>query len=79
MKLAARCKEEGGTGQDMNSGAGVNNCFMVLGWTPEDGGVGGRPKTTWGRTVKRERGKAGWKSWNVAKMVACDRGVGQTM
>ena len=30
---------------------GVNNCFMVLGWTPEDGGVGGRPKTTWGRTV----------------------------
>ena len=33
---------------------GVNNCFMVLGWTPEDGGVGGRPKTTWGRTVKRE-------------------------
>ena len=30
---------------------GVNNWFMVLGWTPEDGGVGGRPKTTWGRTV----------------------------
>ena len=30
---------------------GVNNCFMVLGWTPEDGRVGGRPKTTWGRTV----------------------------
>ena len=58
---------------------GVNNCFMVLGWTPEDGGVGGRPKTTWGRTVKRDRGKAGWKSWNVAKMVACDREVGQTM
>ena len=53
---------------------GVNNCFMVLGWTPEDGGVGGRPKTTWGRTVKRERGKAGWKSWNVAKMMVCDRG-----
>ena len=58
---------------------GVNNCFMVLGWTPEDGGVGGRPKTTWGRTVKRDRGKAGWKSWNAAKMVACDREVGQTM
>ena len=46
---------------------GVKNWFMVLGWTPEDGRVGGRPKTTWGRTVKREArqgGRAGmWPRW----------------
>ena len=59
---------------------GVNNCFMVLGWTPEDGGIGGRPKTTWGRTVKRERearqgGRAGiWPRWWYVT-----GGVGQTM
>ena len=50
---------------------GVKNWFMVLGWTPEDGGVGGRPKTTWGRTVKervaRQGGRAGMcpRWWHV--------------
>ena len=32
-----------------------------------------RPKTTWRRTVERERNKAGWKSWNVAKAAARNR------
>ena len=30
----------------------------------------GRPKTIWRRTVEKERDKAGWKSWNVAKAAA---------
>ena len=32
----------------------------------------GRPKTTWNELL-RERNKAGWKSWNVAKAAARDR------
>ena len=34
---------------------------------------GGRPKITWKRTVERERNKAGWKSWNVAKTAVQER------
>ena len=52
---------------------GGNNCFMALGWTPEGRRVRGRPKTIWRRTADRERNKAGWKSWNVAKAAARDR------
>ena len=29
--------------------------------------------TTWRRTVEKERNKAGWKGWEVAKAVAQDR------
>ena len=51
---------------------GVNDCFKALGWTPE----------TKDHLEKdcQKRGKAGWKSWNVAK-AARDRGdgVGRTM
>ena len=36
----------------------------------------GRPKTTCRRTIERERNKAEWKSWNVAKD---SRRVGQRM
>ena len=35
--------------------------------------TGGRPKTTWRRTVEKGRNKAGWKSSEVAKVVAQDR------
>ena len=45
---------------------GDNDCFTALGWTPEGRRARGRQKTTW-RTVKRERNKAGWKSWEAAK------------
>ena len=30
-------------------------------------------KDSWRRTVEKERNKAGWKSWGVAKAVAQDR------
>ena len=52
---------------------------MALGWTPESWRARGRPKATCRRTVVRERGKLGWKSWNLAKVAAPDRGVGWTM
>ena len=35
--------------------------------------TGGRPKTTWRRTEDKERSKAGWPSWNVAKAAALNR------
>ena len=41
-----------------------NNCRMVLTWTPEGRRKRGRPKTTWRMTVDKERGRAGWRSWN---------------
>ena len=46
---------------------GENECFTALGWTPEGRRARGRPRTTWRRTVEKERNKAGWKSWQVAK------------
>ena len=49
---------------------GENECFTVLRWTPEGRKAGGRPKTTWRRTIEKERNKSGWKSWEVAKAVA---------
>ena len=48
---------------------GENDCFTALGWTPEGRRARGRPKTTWRRTVERERNKERWKSGNVAKAV----------
>ena len=58
--------------------APVDNTFgyMIadkLGWTPEGRRARGRPKTTCRWTVEKERNKAGWKSWEVAKAVAQDR------
>ena len=50
-----------------------NDCFTALGWMPEGRRTRGRPKTTWRRTVEKERDKAGWKSWNVAKAAARNR------
>ena len=50
--------------------AGVNDCFAALGRTPEGKRARWRPETPWRRTVKKERNKAGWKSWNLAKVAA---------
>ncbi|XP_068739813.1 craniofacial development protein 2-like [Montipora capricornis] len=50
-----------------------NDCFTALGWTPEGRRARGRPRTTCRRTVEKERDKAGWKSWNVAKAAARNR------
>ena len=33
----------------------------------------GRPKTTWRRTVEKERAMAGWKSWEEVRTLAKDR------
>ncbi|XP_048576451.1 uncharacterized protein LOC125558949 [Nematostella vectensis] len=33
----------------------------------------GRPKTTWQRTVERERGEAGWRNWDEVRSKAADR------
>ena len=52
---------------------GQNDSFTVLGWTPEGRRAKGRPKPTWRRTVEKERNKAGWKRWEVAKAVAQNR------
>ena len=51
---------------------GESDCCTGLGWTPEGRGTRGRLKTTWRRTVERERNKAWWESWKVAKAVAQD-------
>ena len=50
-----------------------NDCFTALGWTTEGRRARGRPKTTWRRRVEKERNKAGWKSWEVAKVVSQGR------
>ena len=45
---------------------GEDDSFTALGWAPKGRGTRGRPKTTWRRTVGKERNKAGWKSsWTL--------------
>ena len=51
---------------------GENDSFTALGWAPKGRGTRGRPKTTWRRTVGKERNIAGCKSWKVEKAVARD-------
>ena len=61
-KISCEVPRRRRNGQDKYSGESredVNDCFTVLGWTPESRRTRGRPKTTWGRTVERERGKIG--------------------
>ena len=53
-----------------------DNCHcmtLALTWAPEGRRKVGRPKTTWRRTVEKERNALGWKSWGVAKPIARDR------
>ena len=57
---------------------GENDCFTVLRWTREGRRARGRPKTTWRRTVEKERNKAGWKSWEVSKGLHKTESIGQT-
>ena len=46
---------------------------IALRWTPDGKRNRGRPKTTWRRTVERERGMMGFSSWSAAGAVAKDR------
>nr|XP_006822761.1 PREDICTED: uncharacterized protein LOC102806375 [Saccoglossus kowalevskii] len=48
-------------------------CNTALTWAPEGKRKRGRPKTTWRRTVEKERNKAEWKSWAEARVAAADR------
>ena len=50
-----------------------NDCRNALTWTPEGRRKRGRPRTTWRRTVERERAKAGWKNWSEVQIAAADR------
>ena len=50
-----------------------NDCVTALTWAPEGKRRRGRPKTTWRRTVERERTKAGWQSWCEVRTAAQDR------
>ena len=57
--------------QDQN-----NDCNIAMTWTPEGKRRRGRPKTTWRRTVEKERAEAseaGWRSWEEAKTIAASR------
>ena len=49
------------------------DCVTALTWAPDGKRKRGRPKTTWRRTVEKERSLAGWRTWSEAKNTAADR------
>ena len=54
--------------EDRNS---ITNVTMT--WAPEGKQKRGRPKTTWRRTVEKERNEIGWRSWEEVRMAAANR------
>ena len=50
-----------------------SHCNTALTWAPEGRRKIGRPKTTWRRTVEKERHQLGWRSWAEARVAAEDR------
>ena len=50
-----------------------NDCVTAVTWPPDGKRKRGRPKTTWWRTVEKERPKAGWQSWREVPIAAQDR------
>ena len=50
-----------------------HHCATALTWTPMGKRKVGRPKTSWRRTVEKERTMAFWKSWEEARALAKDR------
>ena len=50
-----------------------HHCVTALTWAPDGRRKVGRPKTTWRRSIEKERAEAGWKSWDEARAVARDR------
>ena len=50
-----------------------HHCMIALTWHPDGRRKVGRPKTTWRRTVEKERNELRWKTWNVARGHASDR------
>ena len=53
-----------------------NGCITALGLQPEGNIARGRPKTTWRRTVEKEKNADGWTSWNTARGAAAKDRVG---
>ncbi len=43
-----------------------DDCKVTMSWAPEGKRRRGRPKTTWKRTVEKEKEEAGWSSWGSA-------------
>ena len=52
---------------------GENDCFTALGWTSGRSEGKRKTKNYLEKDSREERNKAGWKSWEVAKVVAQDR------
>ena len=50
-----------------------NDCVTALTWTPKGKRKRGWPKTTWQRTVEKERSEAGWQYGREACTAAQDR------
>lgn len=50
-----------------------NECNITLSWTPEGRRKRGRPKTTWRRTIEKDRKERGWRSCVEARVAALDR------
>ena len=55
----------------------ITTAECQLTWTPGERRKRGRPKTAWKRTVEKERGRAGWRSWNDVRTAAADREGGR--
>ena len=49
-----------------------NDSNIAMSWAPERKRRRGRPKTTWRRTVEKERKEAGWRSWEDTRMIAVE-------
>ena len=47
--------------------------MIALTWAQEGKRRKGRPKTTWRRTVEKERKELGWNTWEEARAVAVNR------
>ena len=50
-----------------------DDCNVAMSWAPEGKRRRGRPKTTWRRTVEKERQEAGWRSWEEVRTAATNR------
>ena len=50
-----------------------NECNVALTGAPAGKRKCGRPKTTWRRTVEKERGEAGWRTWKEVRLRAESR------
>ena len=50
-----------------------DDCNVAMSWAPEGKRRRGRSKTTWRRTVEKERQEAGWSSWEEARTAATNR------